>query len=155
MRIAAVALVAAIAAGCAATYVPPTGTAPALAVSVKANKEQIVRTAQRVLALEGVQVLSADTFVGIISAGPWFARLTPAHADCGTTMGIDYLKDNRTETSAMLTLIADDNRLTIKTAMSASYKPGAVDQDIKLTCVSRGLLERELAEKIAAALPAG
>ena len=153
MRIAVVALVAAIAAGCAATYVPPTGTAQPLSVSVKANREQIIRTAQRVLALEGVQVLSADTNVGIMSAGPWLPRLTPAHANCGTTMGIDYLKDNRTETTAMLTVIADDDKLTIKTSMSASYKPGAVDQDIKLTCVSRGVLERELADKIAAALP--
>jgi hypothetical protein len=68
--------------------------------------------------------------------------------DCGTTMGIDYLKDNRTSTRVSYGLIVDDNRITIKANIEGEYKPGSVSQDMTLTCISRGLLERDLLEKI-------
>jgi hypothetical protein len=65
-------------------------------------------------------------------------------------MGIDYLKDKRTTTRVAFGLIAEDAKVTVKANIEGEYKPGAVDQNITLTCVSRGLLERDMAAKISA-----
>ena len=45
-------------------------------------------------------------------------------------------------------IIAEEARVIVKANIEGEYKPGAVDQNITLTCVSRGLLEREMAARI-------
>ncbi|MFH4090619.1 hypothetical protein WAJ00_22120, partial [Acinetobacter baumannii] len=70
-------------------------------------------------------------------------RLTPELADCGTTMGIDYLKDNRTSTKVAYNILIADNSLDVRTTLQGDYKVGDVTQNITLTCVSRGVLEQQ------------
>lgn len=65
-------------------------------------------------------------------------------------MGIDYLKDKRTTTRVGFGVVAVDGKLLVRTTIEGEYKPGAVDQDITLTCISRGFLERDMMAKIAA-----
>lgn len=137
-----------ITSGCAMTYEQPTTTARVVSVSVAGSKADVLRVSKQVLVAEGFQITSSDDNAGVISTAPRNLRVTPAQADCGTTMGIDYLKDNRTSTRVAVGVIAEDARVTVKANIEGEYKPGAVDQNITLTCVSRGLLERDIAEKI-------
>ena len=63
-------------------------------------------------------------------------------------MGIDYLKDKRTKTEVAINIVVDNKTLIIRSNIQGEYKPGAVDQDITLTCVSKGVIEKQLANKI-------
>jgi hypothetical protein len=104
------------------------------------------------LVTEGFQITSSDDSAGIVSTAPRDLRVTPEQADCGTTMGIDYLKDNRTATKVGFGVVAEEGKFMIKATIEGNYRPGAVDQNITLTCVSRGVLERALSGKIVAAV---
>ena len=135
--------------GCAATYKEPvtTGYQP-LSAAVPGSKDALMRKARQVLVLEGFQITSADDGAGVVSTAPRNFRITPEMADCGTTMSIDYLKDNRTDTKLGYGVLVSDGRVTIRTTIEAQYKPGRVDQNITLTCVSRGVLEQQLLRQI-------
>jgi hypothetical protein len=139
-------------AACAATYVQPTIVAPRASDVVTASKANVLRAARQVLVAEGYQLTGSDDAAGVVSTAPRNLRVTPEQADCGTTMGIDYLKDKRTATRVGFGVIAEDGKLTVKAIIEGEYKPGAVDQNITLTCVSRGLLERDMLTKIKAAV---
>lgn len=134
--------------GCAMTYAPPTTNPTLFSSELKGTKTDLMKVARLVLISEGYQIASSDADSGTISTAPRNLRVTPDTADCGTTMGIDYLKDNRTSTRVSYGLIIDDGKLTVKANVEGEYKPGAVTQDMTLTCISRGLLEKNLFEKI-------
>ncbi|MFW2036530.1 hypothetical protein ACG93L_13825, partial [Acinetobacter junii] len=72
----------------------------------------------------------------------------PSYADCGKVMGIDYLKDKRTKTTVAQNIIIDDNSLSIKSNIQGEYKVGSTTFDVTLTCLSKGVIENDLAEKI-------
>jgi hypothetical protein len=134
-------------AGCAVTYKQPITVAAETSKEVVASQADILRAAKQVLVAEGFQITNADDLAGVISTAPRNFRVTPEQADCGTTMGIDYLKDNRTSSKLGYGVLASDGKLVVK-----ANKPGAIDQNITLTCVSRGTLEPELLAKITAAI---
>lgn len=134
--------------GCAATYQPPTALNVGSTEKIDRSKAEIFRAARRSLVADGNQILNADESSGTISTVPRDYRLTPELADCGTTMGIDYLKDNRTSGKLAWGLIIDDGRIEIRAQLQAEYKPGAVDQNITLNCRSRGVLEKDLFRQI-------
>jgi len=134
--------------GCAATYVAPTATATVLNQAVKANKTDLLKATSVALALDGIKISSEDKDTGIIVTEDKVFRVTPEMADCGTTMGIDYLKDNRTNTKVSYHIIVSDNSLKIKATPSAEYRVGGAVQDLNLTCVSKGVLEKRLYESI-------
>ena len=134
--------------GCATTYEAPKSTAPLISANHSLSKEELLEVSQRVLLLEGYQITHADTKIGVISTAPRNLKLTPSHADCGTTMGIDYLKDKRTDTDVSINVLVDKTQITIKANIQGEYKPGAVDQNITLSCVSRGVIERDILSKI-------
>ncbi|QHB89520.1 hypothetical protein F9K57_03225 [Acinetobacter baumannii] len=134
--------------GCAATYVAPTATATVLNQTVKANKTDLLKATSVALALDGIKISSENKDTGIIVTEDKVFRVTPEMADCGTTMGIDYLKDNRTNTKVSYHIIVSDNSLKIKASPSAEYRVGGTVQDLNLTCVSKGILEQRLYESI-------
>lgn len=137
---------------CAGTYKQPTTVAPQISSAVPASKGAILVSAKRVLITQGFQITNSDDSAGVISTAPRNFRVTPEQADCGTTMGIDYLKDKRTSTRVGYGVIADNGKITVKATIEGEYKPGAADQDITLTCVSRGQLENDMLEKIIAGI---
>jgi hypothetical protein len=139
-------------AGCAATYKQPTTITQETSKKLVESPSDILRAAKQVLVSEGFQITNTDESAGIISTALRNFRLTPEQADCGTTMGIDYLKDNRTSSKLGYGILLSNGKLTIKANIESEYKPGAVDQDITLTCVSRGTLEPMLLDKIITAL---
>lgn len=134
--------------GCASTYSPPQEENTNYVSSYQGSKHKIFANAQRVLLLEGFQIQSSNDQAGYISTSLKNWKLSPAQANCGTTMGIDYLKDKRTKTEVAFNIVVDDNYLSIRSNIQGEYKPGAVDQDITLTCISRGVIESELATNI-------
>ena len=138
--------------GCAGTYAPPVTREHLTATTVGATKTDIFRTAQQVLVTEGYQITNADEMAGTISTAPRNLRVTPLEVDCGTTMGLDYLKDVRTSTRVAVGLVIGEGTLTAKANIEGEYKPGSAIQNITLTCVSRGVIEQALVEKINAAI---
>lgn len=139
-------------AACAHTYEPPTVTYKGNQQSLTASKEKILTAAKKVLITEGYQIASIDNEAGTISTALRTVKVKPEQANCGTTMGLDYLKDHRTVTRLGLGIIADDNSLAINANVEAEYRPHSAQQDITLTCVSRGVIEQALQDKIQAAL---
>jgi hypothetical protein len=139
--------------GCAMTYEQPKTVAQVIRAPVGGTKPDVLRISKQVLVAQGFQITNSDDSAGVISTAPRNLRVTPDQADCGTTMGIDYLKDNRTTTRVAFGIIAEDAQVNVKANIEGEYKPGAVDQNITLTCVSRGVLERDILTKILAAAP--
>lgn len=129
---------------CATTYSPPTPVNSSSSIKIEAPKTAIFQATRRVLISEGFQIINADESSGTISTAFRNYRLTPTEADCGRTMGIDYLKDKRTTTKVSYGVIVDDQFVTVRANVEGEYKPGSVSQDITLTCNSRGQLEELL-----------
>src|SRR5690554_4813080 len=113
-------------AGCATTYEAPTTESTSYSVGHNLDKAAVMASAKRVLLLDGYQIQSSDDEAGFISTNLKNWRLTPEEADCGATMGLDYLKDNRTKTEVAFNVIVDDESLAIRSNIHGEYKPGAV-----------------------------
>lgn len=152
MRFVIIGVIASLTIACAATYTQPTSVAPRTSYSVAASKSDILTAAKKALITEGYQITNSDDSAGIVSTALRNLRVTPEQADCGKTMGLDYLKDNRTATRVGFGVIAEEGKITVKSTIEGEYKPGAVDQNITLTCVSRGQLENKMLSKIVAGL---
>lgn len=128
-------------------YKPPVGESKSILVEVQATKDEIFKASKRALALEGYQITSSDLDAGVITTASNDYRIDPSYADCGKVMGIDYLKDKRTKTRVAQNII-DDNSLSIKSNIQGEYKVGSTTFDVTLTCLSKVLIEADLAEKI-------
>lgn len=137
--------------GCAATYTAPSSQAPVTSQNISGSSTTLLRATKQVLISEGFQITNVDDSAGVISTAPRDMRLTPELADCGTTLGLDYLRDNRTSSKVGYGVIVTDGKVTIRAHMSATYLPGNDSQSITLTCVSKGMLEARLLSNIAAA----
>lgn len=136
--------------GCAMTYKAPVSLNQNHSESIDKPKSVLFTAAQRALVVNGEQIMSSNQDAGVISTAARDYRLTPEEADCGTTMGLDYLKDNRTSTKIAYNVIVDENKVAIRTTLQGDYKVGGSVQDITLTCVSRGVLEQQMLQKIKA-----
>lgn len=138
-----------LAAGCAATYEPPSLKPSTSAKSpVQGSKGAILDAASRALVLDGYQVVSSSRDAGIISTATKDMRLTEVEADCGTTLGLPYIKDNRTMTTVLVGIVAVDGWVTVKAQVAGKYLENNVVQGISLTCVSTGVLEKDILGKI-------
>lgn len=139
----------ALIAGCAATYSAPDAPRSAnVSRKVSASQDQIMKAARQALVLEGYEIVSSDDVSGTLSTAQRNLHFTPAEANCGTTLGIDYLKDKRTDTSVAIGVVALNNMVTVHANVHGQYKPGAVDQNITLTCFSRGAVEATILDRI-------
>ena len=99
--------------------------------------------------MEGYQIQNADDNSGAISTSFRQKRLNEMFCDCGTTMGLPYIKDNRTITNVALGIIIDENKIVVKANIAGEYlKSVDAVQSIAFDCVSTGLLEKEIFEKI-------
>lgn len=138
----------AIIGGCATTYQASSTENKHFSGQHGSDKMTVIAKAKRVLLMEGYQIQSASNTEGYISTSYKNWKLSPEQASCGSTMGLDYLKDNRTKTEVSMNIIVDDTTLIARSNIKGEYKPGAVDQDMTLTCVSKGVIESEIAQKI-------
>lgn len=134
--------------GCAATYSPPVSLDQNAVYKINGNKITMLKATKQALIMDGFQITNSDDEAGVISTAQKDMRLNPMLADCGTTMGLDYLKDNRTSTKVGYGVVINDDKIAIKTNISATYLLSNVEQSITLSCVSRGVLEEALYRKI-------
>jgi len=137
-------------AGCAMTYEKPMTIEKTISSENTFGKTHALEKAKRVLLLNGFQIQSYDDNSGIISSSYKDVRLSPDDADCGTTMGLDYLKDNRTSTQFAINILVDNKSIIIKSMIRGEYKPGggSAVQNITLSCKSKGILENKLLKQI-------
>ncbi len=145
--------VVAIIASCAAIYKAPQSVQQDFTRDIKASKDEIFNAAKQALILEGYQVVNADKEAGIISTGKKQTNLTEADTDCGTTMGIPYIKDKRTITTVSIGIVVTTNKITIRPAIEGEYLKGHVNAGIDLHCISKGTIEESLYKKIVRSLP--
>lgn len=138
--------------GCAVTYAPPESLAQNASAHLSYPQSEIFNAAERALVGAGYQITNASLPAGTISTAPRNLHLTTNEADCGTTLGLDYLKDNRTSTRVSMGVIINKTTITVQSNIQGEYRPGDVTQNITLTCVSKGALENDMLEKIKAEL---
>ncbi|HFE7143798.1 MULTISPECIES: hypothetical protein [Klebsiella/Raoultella group] len=139
---------ASVVSGCAGTYKAPIAKPSVVSGKTSLSKDVVIKASKTVLISEGYQISSYDDKTGFVSTAPHDMRLSPSQADCGKTMGLDYLKDNRTTTKVAYGVIYEEGLITVKANVEGEYKPGSVVQDMTLSCVSRGTLENDLLSKI-------
>lgn len=138
--------------GCAINYQPPAHQELEAVRSTLASKEQVLLSAKRVLIADGYQITGMDDAAGIISTAPKSIKLSSLDADCGTTMGLDYLKDNRTSTKVSIGVIYSAGKIQVKATIAGDYRPGDVSQDMDLSCVSLGNIESRILDKISSGI---
>ena len=88
--------------GCAATYRPPSTTPTNFIRPLQGERAATFEAAKRALVLDGYTIQSTDAAAGIISTAPRTHRLTADDCDCGTTLGLPYIKDKRTQTTVAI-----------------------------------------------------
>jgi hypothetical protein len=137
-------------AACATTYTPPETQAPKFERSITADSSDVIKTAKTVLINEGFQIAAVDD--DALSTQMKTMRLTPDQADCGTTMGIDYLKDERTVTRVGYNILVENKSIKIVTNIEGEYLKSSVTQSITMNCISKGVLEAHLYDKIKKAM---
>jgi hypothetical protein len=138
--------------GCAATYKPPSSTQQEFTRTIDGSKKAIFNATKQVLILDGFQIVSSDKEAGVISTGKRQMNLTEHDCDCGTTMGLPYIKDNRTITNVSIGILASENRITIRPTIEGEYLKGNVSQSIDLHCISTGKIEKRLFNKVVQAV---
>lgn len=136
--------------GCAATYTSPVGEPQKFSASHDSDISVVLAKAKRVLVSEGYEIESFDDKAGAIATSLRKMRVTPTQADCGETMWLNYLRDDRTKTEVAINILVDDTALQVTANIQGEYKPGSMDQDITLNCISKGVIEREIGKQIVA-----
>ena len=135
--------------GCATTYKPPILSPTEFVGNVQGSREGLLKVTKQVLAMEGFQIQNSDDGSGTISTSFRQKRLNEQYCDCGTTLGLPYIKDKKTVTSVALGIVVDENKIIIKANIAGEYlKNVDAVQSIAFDCVSTGLLEKEIFEKV-------
>lgn len=147
-----IALSSALLLGCAATYAPPPGSARPVSREFSAPQADLFGVVRAVLIQNGYRISYIDEPRGAINTEMSAQRLTPEQANCGATMGLDYLKDARTSTRVGFNITITSRSVAVLARVEGEYRPGDVDQNLMLTCISRGTMEKILLDKIAAAI---
>lgn len=133
---------------CAITYEVPTGDSKKFVAIHNSDIGLVLSKAKRVLILDDFQIQSSDDNAGVISTSLKNFNLNSVQADCGKTMGLDYLKDNRTKTELAINILVDNTTLQVISNIQGGYKLGSVDQDVTLTCISKGVIEQKIGRRI-------
>lgn len=133
---------------CATTYQPPLESEKVVSSEYTMEMPNLMKRAKQILLIEGYQIKSFDDDSGIISTDHKTAKLFVDQADCGSTMGLDYLKDNRTKTEIAINVVIADGLITVKSNIKANYEVGSATQDLNLSCISKGVIEDKILKKI-------
>jgi len=138
-----------LASSCAFTYKAPEGESKSAKANIS-NNDKIFKSAKRTLLLNDYKISYLDKEEGMISSKYKNLKVNPTQANCGKTLGLDYLKDKRTKTEVSFNIIVEKKQIEVKASIKGEYKPNGItgDQNITLTCISKGILEKELLKKI-------
>ncbi|WP_226649445.1 hypothetical protein [Microbulbifer variabilis] len=134
--------------GCAVKNDTPVIISEYFAIEHFSNKQEVLSKARQALLRDGFQILSADLEAGYISTSLKNWKLSPNQAHCGTAKGVDYLDDNHTKTEVAFNVVVDDRAVIVRSNIQGEYLPGELAKNLTLNCVSRGVIEVEMAKKI-------
>lgn len=113
--------------------------------------DHVWTNALQTLASDGYPVQTSNKEAGIITTGKLATRPDTSVVDCGTYMGLPYIKDHRTVTSIGYSILLKNlgNNKTsavVNTNIDATFQAGSNTKN--LTCFSQGKLEAELLNKL-------
>ncbi|HPR53423.1 MAG TPA: hypothetical protein PLU81_16645 [Deltaproteobacteria bacterium] len=134
--------------GCAVTYKMPTASYEPIKENISGSHEDLFNTSIKVLYSEGYQIIHSDIHTGTITTAKRNIKLSAQECDCGTTLGLPYIKDTRTQTQISLCLAIENNLIVVNADITGNYNVGKIEQDRPLTCVSTGLIERGILQKV-------
>ena len=136
------------------TYVRPNTPDQSASASVQGTQAQILDAAVKTLVQDGYEVTTVDNASGLISTAPRAMQVTPEQADCGKVQGSlasgDPLTYPRPMTRVAFDILAADNHLEVRSRIDDSIDDGRGPTN--LTCVSRGVLDRQMLDQIKARL---
>jgi len=134
--------------GCAVTYQQPSLKPSSVIIKHNSTRSAIFSQTKLVLVSNGLTISYIDEANGIIQTESNNVDLDESDCDCGSTMGLDYIQDNRTNTTVSYHIIIDDKTIAVKANIEGDYLKGDPTQGIQLVCVSTGKLENEMINKI-------
>ena len=125
------------------------GTAKSNALS----SEAFVIAARTELEAEGYSVAPLGADSGTLYTNARELKLTSKTVDCGKKWGMAFISDKRTETNVLIAVSNRDGAVNVQAAVGGilriSVPFGSGSADLMLTCKPTGVLEQEIATKIA------
>lgn len=89
---------------------------------------------------------------GLITTEKQAMRLTEDEAECGSVLGLRYIKDPRVTVyvayAVHLRKEGEQTGITVNTNMEGLFNPSAIGENKTLTCYSMGALEKALLKAI-------
>ena len=134
--------------GCSFNYVPPIFEERNFSIKHGSKQESVLARSKKILKEEGFEIHSGDYKQGSITTVYREIKVSPQQGDCGAMLGMDYLYDNRTSTMVSFDLMVDSTTLTIDAKIKGNYQPNLGKDEETLECISYGVIEERLANKI-------
>jgi hypothetical protein len=128
-------------------------------VTIESDKPltEVMTAARSVLEAAGYAISSTSTDPTILYTDVRNLKLDSKTADCGKMLGMGYVGDKRTETNILIVVSYRDGHVTVQSGvggiMRVTIPFGATrNADKILSCQSSGVIDKDIAEKIAAML---
>ncbi|MCP4545115.1 MAG: hypothetical protein GY835_01460 [bacterium] len=132
--------------GCALTYKGPKIEQRTYTKEVPFQAEVLHKKITGVLFNQGFAIASDSP--GMVTTERKIEDLNDKQADCGSTGGIPYLRDSRTTTWLTISIRYENGRVGIRTIIEGEFMPNDPLGGKKFECVSKGVIERVLFERI-------
>jgi hypothetical protein len=126
-------------------YTFPTSASQSATTVFGHPKDDVFIAATTALLHNGYKITRSDPIAGIITTAQQDLPITYTQADCGL-LKMNPLPDNKTTTKTVMTVTIISHKLTVQAEIEAVYQP----TNITLTCISRGVLEQDMVQKIKA-----
>lgn len=134
--------------GCSALYREPQATYKPLVIISELSKGELFTKAVKALIAEGYTPAVADRELGLITSQRRQMILGVDDVDLGTTMGLNYVKDNRTVEFITITIQVGDKSVEIRTDIDGEYLPNDPANGKRMKGVSLGTTEKKIAERM-------
>lgn len=131
---------------CAFTYKPPVITNSGVNIKHQLSDEKARE--QVIAALIEMGYTPKDTASKSLLTTENRKGLTEFDADCGTTMGLPYVKDGRTDTWYNVRTQFNKEEVFVITEVNGEYLKGDPMNGKVLTCVSTGAIEKRISAKL-------
>jgi hypothetical protein len=134
--------------GCSALYREPQATYQPLVINSDLTKGDLFAKVVRALIAEGYTPAIADRELGLITSQRREMALGVDDVDLGTTMGINYVKDNRTTEFVTVTIQISDKSAEIRADIDGEYLPNDPANGKRMKGVSLGTVEKKIADRL-------
>ena len=115
---------------------------------VEAKQAAIYDAAMAAIVAAGYQVALTDRDRGLISTNRQTLSLTEEETDCGSSSGLAFIEDERTQTHVSLKVRAEDGGIWILARIDGEFVTSKIGGGSPLDCVSTGRIEENLADQV-------